>query len=219
MTFSASNFNGDGTLPRSMETLTFLKPQKSFDASLFSDKTTHGTSLFNDKHTFDSNLFNDRSTAFTASTKPADLTRTSIASSVLDKAVMDNLDLTFTEVMKKGEPSRKPWARSKSRSKATETLFADEIDKALASIPESLAFDTMTPTRPIVRPKAKPVGILKNSRPTTSSVSTLNYSAEQLAPLKSRLEQLRRQREQATQRQPIATHVPDLCQRLEALKV
>lgn len=193
-------------MAKGAEASTFLKSQKSFN---FQDHSTFNTSLFKDKSSFAA------ATTAAAAPKPADTTKASFVSSVLDKAVMDNLDLTFTEVMKRGEPSRKPWARSKSHLKATETLFADELDKALAAIPEDFTFEAPK-VRPMVRPVAKPLGILKNTKPTTCSAPVPTYNPEELAPLKSRLQQLRKNRAQASQ--PIPS-TPELNQRLESLKV
>lgn len=109
----------------------------------------------------------------------------SFASSILDKAVMDNLDLTFTESL---APSKNPgnsfttnqkggsnvsfsstsWRPSKKTSNVT--LYHDDLDKeiskALKSIPENLELSLTS----------RPPGILKPAKQLTrTQPQTGNY--------------------------------------------
>lgn len=100
----------------------------------------------------------------------------SFASTVLDKAVMDNLDLTFTENRQSfHKPHRRTWTKKPSRV-SNDTLFNDEIDRALESIPENLDFSineksSVKPSKDVYRPS----GILKPAKP--SATESKSYSS------------------------------------------
>lgn len=102
----------------------------------------------------------------------------SFASSVLDKAVMDNLDLTFTETLQKGQPARRLW-KSKAKRSSNDTILNDEIDLALKSIPEKLNFSLVDAAK--APPPTRTFGILKAPKvplyhqPTTPSISNSKF--------------------------------------------
>lgn len=96
----------------------------------------------------------------------------SFASSVLDKAVMDNLDLTFTETLQKGQPARRLW-KIKAKRSSNDTILNDEIDLALKSIPDKLNFSLVDQNK---APPSRTFGILKAPKAPLYNQPTTNTS-------------------------------------------
>lgn len=126
------------------------------------------------------------------------------ASSVLDKAVMDNLDLTFTEALQQKDTTKssRSWSQPNKRSNrvSNDTIIGDEIDKALKDIPRKLDLSLLEQQKKSVAPK--PFGILKPTRyqapPPSDEIpsSVERIDSNYLAPLKTRLQAMRKAQDQ-----------------------
>ncbi len=121
----------------------------------------------------------------------------SFASSVLDKAVMDNLDLTFTEsLVKDDRPSK--GTHSRFKKSVNDSLFNDEFTKqlnsALQTIPENFELSVMEQNKKHIPPK--PLGILKNTRrsavPKYDQPTQAPINLDSIKSLRDRLNEIRK---------------------------